>query len=954
MNKYLLYGLTYLGISSCVATGYVVVTPEKVITTEASNQITSNSSQDTFVETKGTRFVSKLIEKGCIGLNANVDIKDDTELYQIYFEGALDYQSLDNFLVDGKLNFSFKGFSMAADIAYLDSILYFATPFMNAKLNVNTFSDGLFAMLEKMEIMIPDFSFSLEGFNEQELLNKITNLNFIAENGFQRGDFALNDDIVISFYTDDNMNLEKVTSSFSYQDITITLKADINSTYLNSFKFTNPESVDKTYIDVESLYPLANNLYQLVNKKQFNVDIKAAIKKNKMDYSELSCRAVFDIDTHNIYGDFAYAKENKDYHFMTSYYDQQLYFDLNGICQGKLHQQDVLSIYDIVKQYIDDDTFQAFNASLSSALNNTIYGDIKKGDYHRLETFIHNISLVDNNLEISFDGTYVGLNSNNVTISLDAHQQNIVAITIANVVYGDYELSLNLLFNDYSGLPVINQSSFDDYSPLLTIYDELLLLTKKQKAAFELSTNIIDNGKSYTVDGIVQFALANDYQSTNQAYVSLSINDNYSLHTLVMEMNDDDLYFVYNDKLKGQIKVATVKEIFAIITDLINDDDPLLSDLLSKIPSSIEMGVLGDILNDDYSSLSFDVVKNIAIKNEELHICVGQVLLDTTQDFNLSINYENDSLNQVTIKDFMYGDLNLDGTISLTTYDESLGVNKEDTYYDLNSLKTMLFVGINSMHQEYYHLLGNVDIKIMTFTLDSVPIEVKIHNKNGKVDAEIIFSSIPIIALLNTISTDYYDSTKQLKSSSSSNRQAHIYISDGFIYIHRQEEVKFKKSVISISSQVETFYQEIMMDSSQFFSNFGYYLFKFIFGFNDTMYNYISSSLNFLPVEEMKFDSLVNDYVYDDTKNEFYFDVNFEAITGDKSVDKATFALTHTDEDYRLDALSFDITIESILKLNGEMHIENYGESLSLEDLTNYISNYHGEINIEYCSHSKQ
>ncbi len=953
MNKYLLYGLTYLGITSCVATGYVVITPPKVVTTEASNQTPSNSSYDTYIDTKATQFISKLMQEGCMGLNVNIDIKDDIDFYQVAFEGALDYQALDNFLLDGKLHFSFKGASMEVDIEYLDSILYFATPFLNAKLNVNTFSEGFFSMLAKMEIAIPDFSSLWQGINEQELLNKITNLDFIKENGYQRGDFLLNDDIIISFFTDDEMNLKKISSDFSYQDMTFVLKADVDSTYLDTFKFNCPETIDKVYIDVESLYPLVNNLYQLVEKKQFDLDIKVAIKKNQKDYSQLSCRAVFDVDTHNIYSDFDYLKDSRDYHFMTSYYDQQLYFDLNGICQGRLHQQDILSIYDIVKQYIDDDSFQALNASLSDALNNTIYGDIKKGDYHRLETFIHNISYKDNHLEISFNGTYIGLNSDNVTLSFDSHHQNIMSLTIDNIMYEDYQLSLSVGFNDYTGLPLINTSSFDDFAPLLTIYDELLLLTQKQKAAFSLSTNIIDHGKSYTVDGLVQFALANDGHSFNHAYVSLSINDNYSLHTLVMEMYDEELYFVYNDKLRGQIKVATVKEIFAIISDLINDEDPLLSDLLSKIPSSIEMGILGDILNKNYSSLSLDMVKNIALQDNELKICVGQSLLATTQDFYLSINYENDSLNEVIIRDFMYGDFSLEGIISLTEYDESLCVNKEDPYYDLNSLKTMLFVGINSMHQEYYHLLGNVDIKIMSFTLDSVPIEVKIHNNNGKVDAEIIFSSIPIITFLNTIPTDYYDSTKQLKSSSSSNRLANIYISDGLIYIHRQEEVKFKKSVLSINSQVETFYQEIKMDNSQFFSNFGYYLFQFIFGFNDTIYNYISSSLNFLPVEEMKFDSLINDYVYDDTNNEFYFDVNFEAITGDKSVDKATFALTHTIEDYRLDALCFDMTIESILKLNGEMHIENYGESFSIEELTNFISNYHGEINVEYCSHSK-
>ncbi len=961
MKKVILYILSYVGITATVATGYVMISPQKIISESVdSSEPSSTTPTPPPPPSKASLFIGQLMQAGNIGLDLQVTIGDDSSVYNVDFQGAVGYEDVDNIKLHGQMNFDVKGALIDTEISYFDSVLYLETNFMNAKLAVNTFGQGLDDLLTKMEITMPDLSTLLPNIDTDMLLNEILNLDFQIENGYQKADFHLTEDIVLTFYANDDMKLEKVSGSFFIQGLKVDLNANTSLLGVGHYQFVCPETSEKSFIDVEHFFPIIDNFYQLTKQKQFDVDIQAELKKDDAVLGSLRGNAVFDVSTRDIYGDFSFIKDLKTYEFTTAYYGDQLYFKLNNLFHGRLHKERVLEIYDIIKDYTSNDIFEATSSTISELLDSTIYGDIQKGDYSRLSAFIKGIALNDGHLEIGLDASCLGLNGEMLVITLDNTQQKITSLTIDGLSYQEYDLSLKVSINDYSMLPIIDEADYEDYAPLLNIYDELVALTNQKQFAFNLDTTIMNQEKSYSVDGLVQFSIASDddlVDASKSAYVSLNINDQVKTHTLVMELSNDDLYFVYNNKLKGRIAVTSVKEIFTMISDLIAEEDPLLSELASLMPSATDFGIIGQIINKDYSGLSLDLIKEFSVQENYLAMVLSSSVCNAKDDFKLQINYENNQLQSLALENFALDALALEGTLTIEAFDETLALDKDDNYFDLNSLKTLISLGITTMRQEYYHLVGSANIAISGSNLE-IPVSVLIHNKNGQADVHIHLDNIPIISLVNSLPIGLKDSTgeyKMMVASDSSSRKADIYLADDMVYINRSEEVTFKKiKLTGISSKKETYVRQVKTDMSGFTSNLTYYLFEFILGFGETITNQIASSMNMLPVEEMKFDSLIKDYSYDEAQHQFLFDIDFSALTGDNKVDSTLLTITHNvDGEQYLTGLSLAMSISKIVKVNINMEMVDYGMTLDMSQLLTFISDYPYEMNQEYISHSK-
>ena len=371
-------------------------------------------------------------------------------------------------------------------------------------------------------------------------------------------------------------------------------------------------------------------------------------------------------------------------------------------------------------------------------------------------------------------------------------------IKAENIAFGDYLASVDAKTSDFQEVELGNKADYQSVKFIPDIIDQVEEFTQTKKTGFELSGSMKDSaglGISFTGKGqldnndevkegygnleIKQYKYrANSVWATHKIALNVTnlasnVDKTYDEDGNVLtQYNNNRAYFVYGDpsgnkNIKGQIKLQTFSDILDIVKTFVNDfgNDPKFTKFLTPIMEMMGFGALGDIINNkDYVRLaSNELLKEISVINNgsKIRIVISKEMLGLPSDINIEIglngNYDsgNQTLHSLDIVNFNLGTgetakaLNLH--FELTDYDTSFTdvINKNASFMDLDSIKVLVDLGINTSKPNYWHLKANANVYallgIINIDVKDIDFYIYVDGEKAKVYGK--FGSIPTSSL---------------------------------------------------------------------------------------------------------------------------------------------------------------------------------------------------------------
>ena len=426
------------------------------------------------------------------------------------------------------------------------------------------------------------------------------------------------------------------------------------------------------------------------------------------------------------------------------------------------------------------------------------------GDNARLDIRINNDSNYPHLEEILNDPSLTDEEKEQLISNLEGMTNNSgLVINASNITFGNYALDATLNSAAYDDVELGVKTDYQSVKFLPDVVDQITDFIDTKKTGFEVYGTMKDaQGLGTEFSGVGQL---DNNEGVKEGYGTMVINE-YKYHAnkvwakhnlainvtnleeniiktydeegnLISKNNQNEALFVYGDpagdNVKGKMHLQSFYDIFDIIKTFISDygEDPKFEKFLSPITELLGMSSLGEIIESkDYTRLaSNQLLKSLTVINNGggIRIVISKVLLGLPQDITIEIEFNgnNDTGNQ-TLKSLKVVDLYLSNkedakklnfTFTLKDYDPNMTdiVRKNDTYMNLDGVKTLLDLGINTTKVNFYHLSANAHVS----TILGIDIEVSGINFYVYVDGQKakVYGSIDSIPTIPLITTDVND-----------------------------------------------------------------------------------------------------------------------------------------------------------------------------------------------------
>lgn len=1003
MKRLYLYALTSLLVTSSVATG-VTVLGGKSHNGSSSSTNNSSSSPSTSVEelTPQTKFLNNIMNSGNIDLNdAQIKVKYKENDIDVNINGTVSFSMIPSISIKacGTVAVRYDSSTYSLDFTYIDSSLYVSTTMfgdLKMKLDIPTFSEGIKTIIplfqEKIDTPEDSELNKVLDIDTDSLLSKFTNLEFksISDSEYKTT-FTLNDYLALDIYTDKDYKLTKVDlENLNVKDVTI--NADINTKlHKNNNKVKLPEQLEE-YDDYTDIYNFVSSGYAIANQKEFNLGVSLDLKNKEDDFIGFDGDVAFDLANMKFDVKSKLNYNEHEFDVFTQFNKEKgLYFSLNDLLKGRLNNDNISSIKNIIEGYLDSDILTYVKDKINTLTKSNEFEDIKNHKFNDYIEAVKDISYKDNKIVVKLDGTQLLGSNCEISLSLAKDNNAITHLEIEDFTYEDYKGTLNVNLNAYEGIIDADDKDFEDYSPIIDIYDEIKLLSNEKEFGFTVNNltftnNSYEPAKTYTItNGHVQFKLDETETETgvvknNSCYVDITLNDGVSDHQLVLDMHNEKARIMYKNRneVYGEIEVGTIKEMIKQIMTLFESDNPLFSQIAALIPSGEEAMLLLQFLKKDFSNLSLDLLKGFSIGSDRASITVDKKILGLNEDLTLNVNYENRKLTSINIPNIAYKTLDIALTASMSTYNKDLGLSDEHNYLDLNLLKIITTYGIPMMDYSQYKLSGqvNLNIHIGKLKLESfeIPLDVYIHNNNGNAEVKIDVKHIPTIDIIGVSAFGYHSRLESdlyskkdgayktsgqasTKASNKDDRHATMVIKDGYVYIERSETGLFYKAW-SASKIEEVYTRSVKVTTEEFVSNIYQYLLSDLLGFSSTLCNtIINSTGEGNSMENMQFDKLINNLSYEEINKSLNIGLEMSAITGNDAIKNTKVSIVHSDDSSAnkfLKEFKLSMDIASMIDVNATLSIneDNMGDAVFNNNLINDYCNNYAYGDGRYYSHS--
>lgn len=964
MKRIVFYLITYACVTASVA-GVIQIEFHK----KPGNQPSSSTVTDVPEQKPVMKFIANAMDAKAVDLDAHVEIQKENETFFVDLNGEVSYEDLENIGVKATLNIDSSFVKTEAEIAYFAPYAYVYNDFIHLKVETNEFIKGVKELLPMIapDMNINDEDSPFSNISTDDLLEKLQNMDFVETNdGELKGTLSIPNIVDVDLFLDKNYNLTKaIIPPTSIQGMQISL--DANTKFLKETKISSPEK-EYAFDDYTDITKVIENAYLLAKEKEFSLSLKADVEKENKRTS-LTANAELDLINKEYYVDASLQWDEEKTDIALLYNPSAIYLSLNDALKGKLSSSNITRIKEIISEQLpqNEDGTSFIETQLKKLLEKEEFQKILAMDANDILHLFKEVSYIADSeidgrkkLFVRLDANHLLEGNGNIELQIDMDNRQVSSLSIQNLVYQGYKLNLCLEIHAFESIPEIQEDLYQDYAPILTIYDQLMLLKDETQFAFRVNMAFQNGNKNYHITGSVQFELNKELEK-NKGYVELNIYDNVKYHSLIMDYQGETMYFAYNNKMYAYMRVSTLKDMVKQIKELFQDDDPLLSGIHSLLEGS-ELSYITKIIQGDYSSLRPSLLKELSIENEKSHIILSKDAFGGEKDIEITIGYQNQELSSLQIENVSMGKDTMSLlNVEFSEYDDTKKLSSQNKYLDLNSLNILLRLGINTMHQRYYHIGGKATISLLNKEID---IDCYLLNDNGEVSMLINLDNIPVMVGINSLpgslkasNSDYEGMTTRTDSK---NRKASIYIHDGFVYLSRSETATFIKGGWYLLDTIdETYSKKIKVTIDTFMNQIFSYLFDFVLGMNDTISNTIKDQMTMPPVEEMKFDELINDISYQENDRTFKFDLNMSAITGNSSIESttATIAYQTTDGvDHLASAnLSMKISVSVVtMNINVNLSILNYGTAFDENTIIfDFCNKYSYQIDELFESHHK-
>lgn len=946
------------------------------VTKPSSNKVNNLPIQTGTTETPGDKLLNSIFNYEAMSFDADINILlEDNTMLKFNLDGQAQIKELEDIKLVADVDANLDGTKFNGKLGYFGDTLSFSLEDVcYFKLETKALTDFI-TMVPTYGVTfeVPD---SLSNLSLDDLTSAIAAIapedkkttpqgNYYYNLAFGEGEQAIN----VMVLTDTNDFFKGIRiDTFYYQGTKFSINAVVDE--LSAFGGVNPLTYDTEgkYQDFSPAFTLFDVFYDLTKKEQLGLkaDIVLENKNKETELFEETLNATFNVNMNvpeETYGINTIINENARTHTANfAYLEKTIYAQYHNVAVS-IGTQTISDLVTYVIRTIGEDTI---SNSLKDMMAKS--GDLDiAGVSNSIKNMLKNVSVSSNNLNVTIDLTEFGLeNCTPITLGVDFSNETINRIYIERSQIQDIAFSIEVTFVDYVA-PVINKDAYVSLEPALVGIQAIVDLLDNNRFRLEIDADMVNDDPAkgnITIDGGVQFALdpnRNDTSNEGFGYGQLTIVDGSGYnHKIEADMKSvEEILLSYNDTLNAKFNIQTLKDMFVVIKDVVQNPDDHFLELFGELLEKFQNSPLSLALAGDYGLLfDYDIVSNLQIASDGISFDINFAIFGMEDvSAHVSMTYEmieNEDgtysyiFHNLGISDVHVAGMTISANITLKEFDDSLESTRLDPseeYLDFSDIKVLLELGINTSKFNYYHFTANVNATLTAIGINlkdiAVPMDIKIRNNHGKVQVAVEID-VPIIKLLgiavNGAPSGYY---------SPSDRHVSLYYTseENYFYINRTEKVK----TALIFGSTKTYQLRERLTTDYFLDNILDILMGDVFGFGDTIMNLIDTSASGESDNQINYEKILTDFQYNkhDHYFEFGIDVNELANT---TVFTATTLKVYTDSnDTQLTGISVTTGISVGLKINLSLNLTLANASIELTDanvltkLESHISTYSGD-----------
>lgn len=786
----LLYGIIFTLSAGVAGTaGFVFAPARKEAPTEqtapeATNHVIRNSEDDEdageeFIPVElnaRDHFIDNLTQMKVLSGHAEADISYGE--YNVNINVKEIYLTLETLTdvelyVNASITFMEKEFPI--EVTYANETIYLSVLDNDIKLATSDFSQitDMLASFNLPELELPSSIANISLDSVQSILAEMPYEE--TENGYVYT-FELFEGAPIIFYSDSEYNFTGIkVENLSLEGITASVEGEVAVTYEIETPVAIPETLDRQFVNFSDVLPLAKHIGNLIKQKQFALSLSGSIlAEGETKGVTFNGSTQFDLDAKTGAGRIDITEhefeELYEHTVVLDISQEDVVFDYNSVVKGRLRYASLSSIIDMINSLMGNlgNTLPNSVDGAVSLLEGTVLKSVIDGNYTDLITkdVIKDLKITSSNISLTVDKSFLGLDGD-IEIVVKFSSEKLIGVTLSNIkVLGrTIDLEINLEQYDESYSTGIDRNNIDEYADcynLVPLVNGIKKLVEQRQFALTLEGSLKKEGqtKGLSFSGSTQFDLT---EKTGDGQITIVENEStYAkkpTHNVKIGVDNQDVRFSYNNKLNGKFTIQTIKDMFAVVTDLMSDQNSRIYEWFGDKIDNMNETILMRIVNGEYALLFHNIIKEVSLTDSALHITIAGKIFNLENDVTIEIGFNEDQITSVHLVNFEAIGYTVDLKVNLVNWDDNyskLPVDNGSNYYNFSDIKTLAMLGLNVANLDYFHINGsaNIDMNVdiifdidlsSIFNLKQLPIDVEIFENNGDVCIKGTLSNIPTV-----------------------------------------------------------------------------------------------------------------------------------------------------------------------------------------------------------------
>ncbi len=940
------FSKTFIACAIAFVVGFGSVFSYKGIT-KAMNPATIEE-ETTQSESKPISHQRMLLENftnmGSFEIDGGIDFTlEDSTLIKLGVNFTGDISDINNIKLQGDASLYLNGINLSTNIIYCkdDSTdendkgtIYFSY-------NENNFYLQTTHILEFIDMLPTEYGIDLNIPDELKNLDLNTidaMIEGMEEKQSTNGDiyFVLNltDDINLYVKSDTDYNVKGIrTDSFLFKGNEIKLDLTLNK--VDDFDFVTPNKAN--YQNFKPVFNIFKSFYNLFDKKQNLINISANIERfdDKEEvynsFLDASLDFGYDIDESSFQIDADIHEHDRHHKVGMLFEDQIAYLDIRAT-KIFVKFDSVSDTIAYIFSQIDLDITEKLLSSANELLNSDEFSNIREG----LNNLVGEITITDNSFSIALDTDEIGLDMGVITPVITFDENSLKSISVHDLKVKGLKIDIDLSLKEYVRKDIVKES-YVEFEPALTIVEAVMPLLKQTQFRIEFDA-LVDSKevgvKDITIDGGLQFDISDHGFGYGKAVIV--DRDSYR-HEIKADMKTkDEFLFSYNDTLNGKFSSKTLKELYALVEDIINNPDDHFIELFGELIESFKNTPIGKVLDGDYGALlESQLINSLSIDENDIKMNVSLAIIGKDdQSVDVEIKYHRDNENDkayldgISLSNLEFGDNVISFNAYLKQFDSSKEVERLDAYdeyLDFSDIKVLLQLGVNTSKFDYFHFSAtlNFNLHLIVDINRTMDLDIKIRNNKGKVQVAIEIENVPIIdlKLINFNGNPDYTGTD--------GRNVSFYYDEGTFHVKRIDKVHTFLSIHKYSvTYAATYTQEYFMD------NIAKILLQDCLGVQDRWMDSIigDSDTSSSSSSQIEYEKILRDFKFDADAGKFVFKVDLYALTHTSVLDTLDLTVYEDKSTEQLTAVDVDLTIHVLLNIKIKLHLETVDKQTALTD----------------------